>query len=152
MKKLLVFILILACIGSTSFLKFERTPFFEVAEIEKVCFVSNEKFEKEQFDSVQCGDYIFNFCDASVAKQKFKELKNVKSVQFYYKNITVEQLFLKLDVDVVSENALENLVVYNCYTPYFDDFIYLENKKVNMQVVTSNGFIVAGFPVIMTGY
>ena len=54
MKKLIIFLFIIALVaGSLGFVD-RGEPIFAVDGVDKVCFVSNSKYEGE-FESVQCG-------------------------------------------------------------------------------------------------
>ena len=68
---------------------------------------------------------------------------------FWYSLLAIKPL---LTNEVLRVNKFENLQVYDCYTPYEKECCYIENKKVNMQVAVIEGQLIAGFPIILTGY
>ena len=50
------------------------------------------------------------------------------------------------------QQEFEDFKIYYRYTPYEQDCVYIENKKVNLQIVFKSNEIVAGLPLILTGY
>lgn len=154
MKKILVFILILTCLCSTMLVKNETNPLYSLENVEKVCFVSASDFQEiDDVESVACGDKFFNFCTLDVAKQNLENLNNNSdAVQFYLNGNDVDKLFKQTKCQIVSTSQIEDLTVYCGYTPYCQTCVYLDGKKVNMQVAVADGNIVVGFPMILTGY
>ncbi|MBP3431500.1 MAG: hypothetical protein J6K39_01420 [Clostridia bacterium] len=153
MKKLIVFMFLLCCFVGTIFFKDEKNPFFSIDGIEKVCFAANEKIGCFDVEGVHCGDLVFNFCSIETAKSNLSELKKQsKSMQLYFQGGDVHQLLDSLKAEIVSTSEHEGLMVFNCYTPYEQSCVYVENKKVNLQIAVEGEKIVAGFPVILTGF
>lgn len=153
MKKLIVFGLVLLCLVSTLSVKIETNPLFALKNVEKVCFVSNTKMIEDDVETVVCGDKYFNFCSLSVAKENLKKIeKDLDGIQFYLQNTSFEELTKQLKLQIVTSNQIEGLTIICGYTPYFQDCIYLDNKKVNVQIAVKSNEIVAGFPAILTGY
>ena len=153
MKTLIVFIIIGLCFGFTDFFKVERNPLFELSNVERVCFVSAESYQNKSVEVVPCGDKFFNFCSLSVAKDNLDSFKkNIDGLQFYLNESTLEELVLQLNCQKVETSAIDGMTIYYGYTPYYQDSVYLDGKKVNIQIVLKEGKVVVGFPMILTGY
>ena len=153
MKKIVVFVLLICCLFTTMLVKVEKNPLFEISGVEKVCFVSGKNYACEGISSVQCGSKFFNFCSLETAKERLEDLKkNMEGLQFYFEEVSLQEVASALKFEVVMLDKLENMTVYCGYTPYYQDCVYLNNKKINVQIAEQNGKIVAGFPMILTGY
>ena len=57
-----------------------------------------------------------------------------------------------LDADIIKRERVEEIEILYCYTPLFSDFIFLEGKQVNVQIIERQNQIVAGFPLILSGF
>lgn len=153
MKKMIVFGLILLCLTSTLFVKIETNPLFELKGVEKVCMVSAKDYGGDNVESVACGNKYFNFCTLKTAKEKIKEIsKDVDGIQFYINNTTFKELCRILKIEIVTFSEVDEMMIYCGYTPYYQNCVFLEDKKVNVQIAVKNEQIVAGFPMILTGY
>lgn len=152
MKKIVVFLMILACVCST--LNFKKSSLFDLEGVERVCFISEKNYQNEEISTVECGNKFFNYCSFSTAKRNIENWKNdLDGIQFYYKDTNLEQILKNLKFQQISEQKLDNLQIFYGFTPYYSDCIVLEGKKINVQIVVSEeGTILAGFPVVLTGY
>lgn len=161
MKKLLAFVLILSCLMSTAFFKNDKNPLLEIDLLTKICFVSDKKYSDEGFESVQCGDWFFNNCDKKYVKDYYEKYKNqAKAIQYYFKSEGEDEaknLFNEikntLHFEVVGEQNIEEMTVYNGYSPIFGGNVYVKNKKTNVQIALKNdGEMIVGNPIILSGY
>ncbi len=154
MKKLILFILIIACLFPTMLEKVETNPLFDMQNVEQVCFISENKFEVDGVESVKSGDLYYNYCSLSIAKANLNEFKkNMKGFQFYFKKEPIENIIQKLKVDILEQITLEDGRNVLCgVTPYYDNYIYMDSKRVNLQISISENEVVVGFPIILTGY
>lgn len=150
MKKLLVFLLLLCALGTTFVFKPQNNPLLINDGLQKVCVVSDKKTENAQ--SVVCGDLVFNYYTPQAAAENLKTLqKDAKSVQ-YYLSCSVDDILKLLNASVVSRQNIDDLCVVCAYTAAFDKCIYVDGKKVNVQIAQKDGQVVAGFPSILTGF
>ncbi len=153
MKKLIVFIFLLCCVGVTALFKLETNPLFKIEGVEKVCFISNTEIDSECVDSVYCGDLVFNYCSLEDAWQNLSEFsQNIQGLQFYIVDVSVEDILSVLKASVVEEFEQEGLYVVTAYTPYYQDCVYVNGVKVNVQIASNDEGVIAGFPMILTGY
>lgn len=152
MKKLIAFVLILACVASTAFFKVEKNPLFDIDGVTKVCFVSNQDLSKYDMQAQRCGDMFFNFCDQKTAKEKVKIIKNkIQSVQFYFDK-NDESVMKKLKFTLVNEKEIENIKVLEGYSPLCGAGYQIDKKNINVQIAIKGDEIVVGTPLILTGY
>lgn len=149
MKKLVVFLLILSCLCSTIFVKFWKNPIYDMSGVERACLICDEKFD--DMDVVECGETFFNYCTYSQALEKING-NSVKGFQLYFNNKSPEWLFEVLSVEVIKKEEIEDIVIYTGFTPYWQTYVFVEEKKANIQIAVKNGNIVTGFPAILTGY
>ncbi len=153
MKRVIVFVFLILCLVMTNLGKLQRNPLFAIDGVEKVCFISGDSFDAYGVETVKCGELAFNFCSVETARKNLRNFnKNLLGIQFYFSNVQKDDILKSLKSEIVCEEAINKLKVLNCYTPYYQDCIYINGKKVNMQIALSEENIVAGFPVLLTGY
>lgn len=151
MKKFLVFILILVCFCAISLFKTQTNPLLACENVEKVCFVSSGNIE--DMESVKCGDMVFNYCTLKQANEKLSKIESdLKGVEFYIKDISFEKLCEILKVEVVSQSQVGDLNVFCCYSPYGQENVTIDGKKVNVQIAVYDDLVLAGFPMLLTGF
>ena len=151
MKKFFVFILIVLVLAGFSFLKASDMELLSLNNIEKVCFISSEKFDVDEV--VTCGDKYFNSCELNMAKNKFDEfLEKSDSFQLYFEDLTYEELSKNLKFQQVSFEKICGIDVYCGFTPYANKSLFLNGKKINAQIAVMQGKVIAGFPMILSGY
>ena len=146
MKKIVVFLIVLACLCVPFVIK--KQTIFQMPNIASVCLVTGQK-EEFALQTVQSGDLVFNFCSLEEARQHLSEI-DVKGLQFYFANQPIDEVLQTLKADIVSEENVNDIYIINAYTPYFADSVFVQNKKVNLQLAISNGKLIAGFPMILT--
>lgn len=150
MKKLVVFILLLCCLAATFAFKNEMNPIFAL-DAQKVCIVA-DKTCNFQTETVQCGDLIFNFCPASVARENISKLGDFEAIQVYFLDISVDEILKTMHANVISKESVGEIEIVNAYTPYFGKSVQMSGKKVNLQIAAKSGEVIVGFPMILTGY
>lgn len=100
---------------------------------------------------INCGNKDFVYYSKEDALEKINNSK-IYAKQFYFDDVNLKEILSVLNADIVSTQEFEDLKIYYCYTPYEQDCVYIENKKVNLQIVFKSNEIVAGLPLILTGY
>lgn len=134
--------------------KGELNPLWKLDDecISTVCFVSDENFCFSE-QPVVCGEKYFNYCTLSKAKENLSQyLQNSDGVEFFMENISMKKLISLTKFEQIAVEKLNNMEVYCGYTPYFAKSILIDGKKVNMQIAVYADKIVAGFPMILTGF
>lgn len=148
---MLVFIFLAICLSLTS-LKNESVDFLlNDFRVENVCFVTAENVESEEVEPVMCGNKYFNYCTVDVAKKLINEI-DYDAIQLYLNTESFENLKKTLKYQNVKMEKIDNLCIFYGYTPFYQDCVYIDNKKVNVQFVLNDNNLVVGFPMILTGY
>lgn len=150
MKKIVVFVLVLLMVGLTYFAKNKEIPLFDLDSITKVCFVVDEN-EEVSGETVECGRKKFVYMNLEEAR---KEVENIKfdAVQFYFDKDVLNDVLEEMKAEKVSSQKVQGANVEYYYSPYFQDSVLIEGKKVNMQIALKDGEVIAGLPLILTGY
>ena len=150
MKRLLVFIVIVIFISLTCFVKNSSNPLFTLAETDRVCLIVEDGSLSEG-EIIDSGSVDFVYMSKEEA---LKATKNVilHGVEFYLSNIEVEEIIKILKADVIKESEIGGLNLIYAYSPFYQDNITMDGKKVNVQLALKGDEIIAGFPIILTGY
>ena len=150
MKKIVVFVLVLLMVGLTYFAKNKEIPLFDLDSITKVCFVVDES-EEVSGETVECGTKKFVYMNLEEAR---KEVENIKfdAVQFYFAEEDLKNVLAEMKAEKISSQKVQNVDIEYYYSPLFQDSVLIEGKKVNMQIALKEGEVIAGLPLILTGY
>ncbi len=153
MKKLFVFAIIGLCLLSTLFFNSTVLPLFNFDGVEKVCFVSANQYESSDFDSVPCGDKFFNYCSLETAKKSLEDVKeNIDGIQFYLNSEDVDSVLNALKATFIYSETVGDVLVYYAYTTFYDDCVFVNGRKINVQIATYQDKLIVGFPMILTGF
>ena len=151
MKGMIAFVLFIAMLIALSVVPNRQTAVFSNAELGIV--VTSIPFQDDNF-ICSGGDYysIINKQDIGEILQTQNKIEGFKGINLYF-NETMSLQKLKKQVDFVSEKSLINgQEIYMGYSKNFDDFVWIDGKKVNLQIAsTQNGYVV-GIPLILTGF
>ena len=97
------------------------------------------------------GDVDFVYLGGDEAKEAVKKTK-VEGLEFYISALTKDEILKLLKATVLSESVVEGMKITYAYSPYYQNSVTLDGKKVNLQIAERDGEIIAGFPLILTGY
>lgn len=148
MKKMVSFLLIVSCLCSPFVL--DTKSLFSLSEIDDVCFVSNGKIEGS-YDVVYSGDKVFSYFTPNEAK-KVDLNQKIDAVELFFEDFNLESIKKHLNLQIISEEKYGDINVILGYTTLFKDCVYVEGKKVNVQLAVYDDKLIAGFPMILTGY
>lgn len=152
MKKMIAFILILCCLVSVFQFSNNQTLFGKFQNAASVCLIAEESFDFAQRHE-SSGDKIFNYCSLTQAKENFEHIsEKLEGVQLYFEDMSALEILQKLQIAQYSQMEMDGMVVYLAYTTLYDDFVLVDGKKINVQIVEKDGQVVCGFPAIITGY
>lgn len=144
MKKLAVFIaFICLCVGT---MLIQEDSIFDISGLSSVCFVS----EGEGGD-IETLQYNYTFMNPEEARVKGGNI-NAVGLICYFEGVEAEQLIDQLSLCILKEERVENMTILYGYTPKSHSCIWLENKKINTQIVVRDSDIVIGFPSILSGF
>lgn len=153
MKKFIVFMLIIGCLVSTFHFKSQTSPILSLKNIENVCFVNDKKFEYADIQNIESGNLVYNYCSLSTARKYLNELqKDCKGIQLYFDSLDFKEILKTLKAEIISQSEIEGIKILYCFTPYYDQAIFQDGKKINLQIALKEGKMIAGFPLILTGY
>lgn len=150
MKKIVAFVLVLLMVGLTYFAKNKEIPLFNLNSITKVCFVVDEN-EKILGDITQCGTKKFVYMSLDEAREKVGKIK-FDAVQFYFDKDVLKDVLEEMKAEKISSQKVQNVDIEYYYSPLFQDSVLIEGKKANMQIALKEGEVIAGLPLILTGY
>lgn len=154
MKRIVVFFMMVIFLIVLPFDKQSFLSLYKLNNTKQVCFVC-ENYEGVNIDLVENvtenGGIKYLYTSKEKALLLSKELR-YNSVQFYMENISLSKLENELDLTTLKvQNLNETIVIYG-YSSFYSDFIYMDNKKVNVQLAIKDDDIIAGFPLIVTGF
>ncbi len=91
--------------------------------------------------------------NARIARYVFEKLgsSNVKGYVFKIES-SFESLKQKLDFKYFKDSSNQNQKHYYAFSNSFDNFVFVDGKKVNMHIVEKDNLLVVGFPIILTSY
>ncbi len=150
MKKLIVFLIICIFLPLTAFTKNELLPLFIYDKVKQVCVTvdnSGESYENE----IEMGNKKFVYLTKEEGKELVKK-KKIFGIQFYLEDVSFEDILDIMQAKVVKTQNIEEIDVIYAYTPLYQDSIYIDGKKVNLQIALKDHEIIAGLPLILTGY
>ncbi len=151
--RFVIFAIVLICLifyPAKSSDKFES--YFDRAEYHifaKHDFISNFS------TSTRCGNsYIIscNICDAKKLKDNITEFLG-ESVRIKdYTNSQLKNLKTNFEKKKVFEETIDNMQIIYCYDRALTNFVFVDGKKVNIQIAISTNEINIGYPLILNGY
>lgn len=96
---------------------------------------------------------IYHYYDGVVGI-KDKSLDNTLGVAYVYpkNNSNVEDIIDKLNAKICFEQQLEDGISYYGYVRGLDKSVDIQNKEINVQIVSNKDNIIVGFPLIMGSY
>ena len=119
--------------------------------VNSVCFIVDKDFEG--LDCIKNGDqYILTIY--SDFENFYKTNKNnIKGFNLYFdKNFNINDFCKQIHASTFKGKSIdENQILYG-YTNEYNDFRYVDGKKINMQIVINENEIVVGFPLILSGF
>lgn len=150
MKKLIVFMVLVLFVTLTAFVKNKENPLFDCDNVEKVCVITENSGASGE-NVIDCGNKDFVYLSKEDGK-KFVCSNKVAGLQFYIENMELNDLLNLLNADIIDTQYVENIQVVYAYSPYYQGNVVMENKKVNLQIALKGDEIIAGFPLILTGF
>lgn len=93
--------------------------------------------------------YSVDYDDISKIQRNFDD---IVSIEFTYKNISIDEIITKLNCVIVSWEKIENVLVYYLYSNLIDDCIEVDNRYINVQVAISSENVKIGIPLLVGEY
>lgn len=64
----------------------------------------------------------------------------------------IDKAIESFDIKIIKTEEIEGLNVLYGYTNMYNDFIYIDGKQSNVQLVQNQNEIIVGFPIILSGF
>ena len=80
------------------------------------------------------------------------ELSNLEGVILTFEGKETLDIVNKLNMKIVREEMVDDIKIIYGYTDLYADFIYLDGKQTNVQLLKRQNEVIAGFPIILSGY
>ena len=112
--------------------------------------VVSEQEQLYQNYLINGNQYYYIFDENADVKQLLKQ--DFVSYNFYYSpDFNIEKFMSNLDF-CYQGGDVEGYKLYYGYYSDFNDFRYVDGKKVNIQIALTQSEIIVGLPLITTGY
>lgn len=145
MKRMIGFFVIVFVL--ITFYQTKQDDFLFLKDCKSIITVSNYKFEEENFLLQNGNQYYYKYDNLQDIKNK-----DFISYNFYFDlNIDIFDILNKCSFFYQGEQ-IEDYQIYYGYYGGYNDFRYVNGKKINIQVVKTESQIIVGFPLIIIGY
>lgn len=154
MKRIVVFFMLINLLLLLPFDKQSFLPLYKLHNTEQICFVCEKEVDinnKLVENLIENGGVKYLYTSKENALALSKKLR-YSSVEFYLKNISLSKLKDILDFTTLKIQTLNETIIVYGYSSFYTDYIYMDNKRVNVQLAIKNDDIIAGFPLIVTGF
>lgn len=104
--------------------------------------------------SVKNGNTFVVSCkinQASSVKQKLGKILG-ESVHFNGDKSAGLNIISGLNCTNISTENIDNIFILYAYSPQVENYVYINSKKVNIQLAVNNGVVTIGSPVIIGSY
>lgn len=93
-------------------------------------------------------------CEARKAEETKARLKNIKGESLSYQTdeSEFERLISKYNIKVTFTEEAGKIKSAYGFSNKFNNFLYIDGKKINVQISYDNGYITIGTPVIFGGF
>lgn len=151
MKKLAVFCIVVVALILSSFLV-QKQSVLDFDSVKAVSFVTDcESATKFNLDFVQNGSDAIAQVDVKQASELYQKIQP-KCIVLSLDEKDLSKLTNFLNLKHFHQQNLGDMEIIYGYTDKFGDFTFVDNKKINVQIAVRQGDVVAGFPLIMTGF
>ena len=150
MKKMIGFFLIIALLIGASVLNGVNNEI--ISSYNKIAIVSSNYVEDYKDSAIESGGKYFYFFD-NESLIDYEKFGNIEGLNFYFDKNTPFSFF-EDNVDFIykSDGKVNGYDIYYGYTVKYKDFLNINNKKVNFQLVKTQNEWIMGFPLILTGF
>ncbi len=116
-------------------------------DCDKIIVVSDREIENKNYIIKNGNQFYYEFNDInSLSEEKFS------AYNFYFDSSkNINEIISNLSF-VYQGKSVENYQIYYGYYDNYNDYRYVDGKKINVQVVKTPSQIIVGFPLVVTGY
>ena len=152
MKRMIAFLLLV--VGLLVFKGTQKDDFDCFEQVHAVLVVTDG--EQENIDKLtKSGDDFYYLFEEERAKYIIKNLDvfdGVKGINLYF-SLDKDFEYFKRRLDFLSSKTqVEGREVYYGFFSGYEDFQFIEGKKINAQLAKTEEYWVLGFPLILTGF
>ncbi len=137
MKCLMCFSLLIAFIFPL--FNVQKSDIFAVEGISSIYFVKEE-------------DGKMRYAIQEKSEISLLELNEIEGVILTFEDEELDEIAHRLNLKMVREEVIDDMKLIYGYTDLYDDFIYLDGKQTNVQILKRQNEVVAGFPIILSGF
>lgn len=151
MKKLLVLFFLLLSLFCVNMFQ-DQTLFSVFASDSETFFVTTNSPLGVDVQGTKNGNgYVYCFNNSTLNLSSLN-LKNITSQSVVLNNKSVNYIQQKLNLKIVSKfNSCNGLEILG-YSNKLKNFVYVDGKKVNIQIASNKTNIVVGYPLILQGF
>ncbi len=103
-----------------------------------------------QKDVIECGELKIIKSDAGFINSLHSSEFLGQCVEL--KEFDITNFIKKNSIEIISKEKVEDIEIYNCYCSMLPKFVFVENKRVNLQIAKTKELIKVGYPLILEGY
>ncbi len=123
-------------------------------DYEKMVIISSNDRLNLHCKILQNGDDFYYFIDNNKNNiQKLLNDNDIKGIVLYFsKDFNLNYFNNKLDYTLSKESIVGGRKVYYGYDKDYSDYRFVDNKKINVQLVYDGNQWIMGYPMILTGF
>lgn len=80
------------------------------------------------------------------------ELANLDGIIMTFENLELETVAKNLNLKKVKQELVDDMEIIYGYSDLYDDFIYIDGKQTNVQMLKKQNEVIVGFPIILSGF
>ena len=149
MKRLLTFLFLFIFLCALPL--FSSQNIFNNKHISKAIIISKNDVEFDENLKIVSGNQFYYTLQGDFEKES-KNFNSIDGVVLYFDNYSLENLIKDYKIDFFKGQNVDNYEIFYGFTNIYKDFVYLNSKKVNVQIAVKENQIIVGFPAILTGF
>lgn len=148
MNKVIVFFILIGIFVATFYFTSEINPIFTMENVVDACVVSDRAISVE---NIKNGQKYYNYCKYDEVKDLLQH-NQCDALQLSFDKRNEKEIKKQCKFQEISRQKLGDIEILYGYTPFWHDCKYVDGKKVNMQIAIYDAKVIAGFPLLLTGY
>lgn len=151
MKRLIAFIFVVVLIIFVGYYNDSEESMFDLCD--GILIITSKPVENKKFYS-SGGDFYSTF-DVEESQSILKNLNRInglKGVNLYFDGKIPFSYFSDKITYLKQTKDVGEYKVFEGYTTFFDKFNWIDNKKINVQLVQTQDQWILGVPLILTGF
>lgn len=149
MKRLLAFLFVSALLIGLPM--FAGRDVLQNEHISKAIIVCKEDIEFDDSLKIISGEQFYYTLLENFSEQA-KKFKNIDGIVLYFYDYSFKNIVKDFNIDFFEGQPAGEYQISYGYTNFFKDFVYVNNKQVNVQIAQKDNEVIVGFPAILTGF